>query len=77
MMIMKILFDSVYVHDGGGKEILDLIIDYICEHKLESRFLFLLDRRYSVPSHAEKKIEFLKSSSSEKGRKNFYKKNFF
>ena len=74
---MKILFDSVYVHNGGGKEILDLVINYICEHELESYFLFLLDRRYSVPSHIEKKLEFLKISSSEKGRKNFYKKNFF
>ena len=77
MTIMKILFDSVYVHNGGGKEILDLVINYICEHELESYFLFLLDRRYSVPSHIEKKLEFLKISSSEKGRKNFYKKNFF
>ena len=75
---MKILFDSVYVHNGGGKEILDLIIHYVYKHNLENYFLFLLDRRDTVPAHSNKKIDFLKISPSEKGRKNFYRqhKNF-
>ena len=72
---MKILFDSVYVHNGGGKEILDLIIYYVYKHNLENYFLFLLDKRYTVPVHPNKKIDFLKISPTEKGRKNFYKQN--
>ncbi|MBT7623027.1 MAG: glycosyltransferase [Flavobacteriaceae bacterium] len=72
---MKILFDSVYVHNGGGKEILDLIINYVYEHNLENYFLFLLDSRYTIPVHSYKKIDFLKISPSEKGRKNFYIQN--
>ena len=72
---MKILFDSVYVHNGGGKEILDLIIYYVYKHNLENYFLFLLDSRYIIPVQSNKKIDFLKISPSEKGRKNFYKQN--
>lgn len=74
---MKILFDSVYVHNGGGKEILDIIINYIYKHDLENYFLFLLDNRYSEPIHSYKKIDSLKISPSEKGRRDFYKKNSF
>ena len=72
---MKILFDTVYIHNGGGKEILDLIIYYVYKHNLENYFLFLLDKRYTVPVHPNKKIDFLKISPTEKGRKNFYKQN--
>ena len=72
---MKILFDSVYVHNGGGKEILDLIIYYVYKHNLENYFLFLLDNRYTFPVHPNKKIDFLKILPSEKGRKNFYRQN--
>ena len=72
---MKILFDSVYIHNGGGKEILDLIFNYVNKHNLENYFLFLLDSRYTVPFHSNKKIDFVKISSSEKGRKKFYIKN--
>tara|TARA_B110000003_G_scaffold91245_1_gene93465 strand:+ start:187 stop:1209 length:1023 start_codon:yes stop_codon:yes gene_type:complete len=72
---MKILFDSVYIHNGGGKEILDLIINYVYNHNLENYFLFLLDSRYIIPVQSNKKIDFLKISPSEKGRKNFYKQN--
>ena len=72
---MKILFDSVYVHNGGGKEILDLIIHYVYKHNLESYFLFLLDKRYTVPIHPDKKINFLKISPGEKWRKIFYTQN--
>lgn len=72
---MKILFDSVYIHNGGGKEILDLIINYVYKHNLENYFLFLLDSRYTIPVQSNKKIDFLKISPSEKGRKNFYRQN--
>ena len=70
-----ILIDSIYIHNGGGKEILDLIIHYVYKHNLENHFLFLLDTRYIIPVHSNKKIDFLKISPSEKGRKNFYLQN--
>ena len=41
---MKILIDSVYVNDGGGKILLDLLIDRIIKDKKEVDFLF--DNRY-------------------------------
>ena len=71
----KILIDSLYINSGGGKEILDLIINYVYKHNLEIFFLFLLDMRYSVPVHSNKKIDFVKISTSEKARKIFYIKN--
>ena len=70
-----ILIDSIYIHNGGGKEILDLIIHYVYKHNLENHFLFLLDTRYTIPVHSNKKIDYLKISPSEKGRKNFYLQN--
>jgi hypothetical protein len=71
----KILIDSLYINSGGGKEILDLIINYVYKHNLENYFLFLLDKRYTVPIHSNKKIDFVKISPSEKGRKDFYIQN--
>lgn len=41
---MKILIDSVYVNDGGGKILLDLLIERIIKDKKEVDFLF--DNRY-------------------------------
>lgn len=41
---MKILIDSVYVNDGGGKILLDLLIDRIIKDKKDVDFLF--DNRY-------------------------------
>ena len=74
-MKKKILIDSLYINSGGGKEILDLIINYVYKHNLENYFLFLLDKRYTVPIHSNKKIDFVKISPSEKGRKDFYIQN--
>ena len=31
-----ILIDSIYIHNGGGKEILDLIINYVYKNNLEN-----------------------------------------
>ena len=50
---MKTLFDSVYVHNGGGKEILDLIIHRLIKGGLENNFHFLLDKRYIIPKSAK------------------------
>ena len=57
MRIMKILIDSVYIHNGGGKEILDLIINYICENDLGRNFFFLIDKRYNLPAISLKKTQ--------------------
>ena len=39
---MKILFDSVYVHNGGGKEILDLIIHELIKREVREQFSFFI-----------------------------------
>tara|TARA_B100000963_G_scaffold213021_1_gene185648 strand:- start:6545 stop:7567 length:1023 start_codon:yes stop_codon:yes gene_type:complete len=72
---MKTLFDSVYVHNGGGKEILDLIIQRLIKGGLENNFHFLLDKRYIIPKSANNKLAFTSISSSESKRKRFYIKN--
>ena len=72
---MKILFDSVYVHNGGGKEILDLIIHELIKREVENNFHFLLDKRYVIPKSANKKLDFTSILSSESNRKRFYMDN--
>ena len=72
---MKILFDSVYVHNGGGKEILDLIIQKLINKEIENNFHFLLDKRYVIPESANNKLELTLISSSERNRKRFYLEN--
>tara|TARA_B100000900_G_scaffold415649_1_gene446411 strand:- start:1320 stop:2339 length:1020 start_codon:yes stop_codon:yes gene_type:complete len=74
---MKILIDSVYIHNGGGKEILDLIINYICENNLGKTFFFLIDKRYNLPANSLKKIQYSVIQSGENNRKKFYKNNSF
>ena len=37
---MKILIDSVYVNEGGGKILLDLLISRIIKDKKDVTFLF-------------------------------------
>tara|TARA_B100001057_G_scaffold173802_2_gene174529 strand:- start:1404 stop:2426 length:1023 start_codon:yes stop_codon:yes gene_type:complete len=69
---MKILFDSVYVHNGGGKEILDLIIHELIKGEVENNFHFLLDKRYVIPKSANNKLDFTSILSSESNRKRFY-----
>ena len=41
-----ILFDSIYIHQGGGKTILNILISNIIENKLDDYF-FIIDERYS------------------------------
>ena len=74
---MKILIDTVYIHNGGGKEILDLIINYICKNNLEKTFFFLIDKRYDLPANSLKKTQYFIIQSGEKNRKKFYKNNSF
>lgn len=72
---MKILFDSVYVHNGGGKEILDLLISEIIILKKENLFYFLFDTRYTLSSSVLNKLNFSSIPSGEISRKRFYKEN--
>ena len=74
---MKILIDSVYIHNGGGKEILDLIINYICENDLGRIFFFLIDKRYDLPANSLKKNQYSIIQSGENNRNKFYKNNSF
>ena len=70
-----ILFDSIYIHQGGGRTILNILISNILEDNLDDYF-FLIDKRFS--EDVLKKIpkeKFLILSSSEISRRNFYLKN--
>ena len=71
-----ILIDAVYINSGGGKNILNNIIEYITGKSSENKYFFLLDERLKFEN---KKINFLKIYASEKSRKKFYlsnRKNF-
>jgi glycosyltransferase involved in cell wall biosynthesis len=71
-----ILFDSIYIHQGGGKTILNILISNILDNNLDDYF-FIIDKRYS--DNLLKKIpkeKFSILSSSELTRRNFYLKNY-
>lgn len=72
MNLNKILIDSIYCHQGGGKTILDLIIDEIIKQNKLSIFFFLLDHRYENKRLTK---NFFKCKDSEISRRNFYKKH--
>ncbi len=70
-----ILFDSIYIHQGGGKTILNILISNILKNNLDDYF-FIIDKRYS--DDILKKIpkeKFLPLESSELSRISFYRKN--
>ena len=70
-----ILFDSIYIHEGGGKTILNILISNIIENNLDDYF-FIIDERYSndlVKKISKEKLVVL--TSSELSRRNFYLKN--
>ena len=67
-----ILIDSIYIHNGGGKNILDNLCNKIQEFGLDNNFFFLLDSRYS----SEIKFKnYKKINPSEINRFKFYRKN--
>ena len=41
-----ILFDSIYIHQGGGKTILNILISNILESNSDDYF-FIIDERYN------------------------------
>ncbi len=67
-----ILIDSVYINSGGGKEILNHIIEYILDKHDVNKYFFLLDERLELKN---KQIDFLQIHANEKNRKNFYLSN--
>ncbi len=70
-----ILFDSIYIHQGGGKTILNILISNIIENNLDDYF-FIIDERCSndiVKKISKEKLVVL--PSSELSRRNFYLKN--
>lgn len=70
-----ILFDSIYIHQGGGKTILNILISNIIENNLDDYF-FIIDERYSndiLKKISKQKLIVL--PSSELSRRNFYLKN--
>ena len=67
-----ILIDAVYIHNGGGKNIIDNICFQIIKYKKENNFFFLFDSRYDLKTD---RINYKKIRSSEFNRLIFYKKN--
>ena len=41
-----ILFDAVYIHQGGGKTILNILISYILKNNPQ-KYYFIFDKRYN------------------------------
>ena len=74
---MKILIDSMYIHNGGGKEIIGLLIDYILYSNLEKNFFFILDERLEINNLILKKINYKRLNPGEFNRREFYNKNNF
>jgi len=69
-----ILIDAIYIHNGGGKVLLDYLIDNL--EKTNQEVFYLLDKRLedlSITVKSSNKIFFLNSSLSE--RTKFYKEN--
>ena len=52
---MKILLDSVYIHNGGGKVLLDMICEKISENGDIDNYFFLFDKRYQPISQILKR----------------------
>ena len=77
MLNNRILIDSIYINNSGGKVLLDYLINSIIEKGYCNKFYFLLDPRGSY-EYLEK-IDYERGVNSEKFRKNFYKthKNVF
>ena len=69
-----VLIDSVYIHEGGGKNILDNLCTKIYDNGLEKNFFFLFDSRYTSKLKIRNSH---KINSSEINRLKFYKKNKF
>jgi glycosyltransferase involved in cell wall biosynthesis len=69
-----LLIDALYINNGGGKVLLDYLVQKLVDHNVEAFYLFdercLNDFEY-IPSDQK---EYLKASLS--NRRTFYKNNF-
>jgi glycosyltransferase involved in cell wall biosynthesis len=69
-----VVVDSIYIHESGGKTLLEYFVNSMVERKKE--FILLLDIR--IQSDVFKKVDsvnIFRLPSSEKERNNFYKAN--
>ena len=67
-----ILIDSIYIHNGGGKNILNNLCDKIQELGLDNDFFLLLDSRYT---DEVKFKNYIQIDPYEINRLKFYRKN--
>jgi len=71
-----ILIDSVYIHNGGGKVMLDIMCKKISENDGDiDNYFFLFDKRYQPITQILKNTNYKHINSSELKRKEFYKTN--
>ena len=72
MTEIKILIDSIYINNSGGKVLLDYLIESIVKKGFADQFYFLLDYRGNYDYLDE--IDYEIGLSDERFRKNFYNK---
>jgi len=72
---MKILIDSIYIHNGGGKVLLDILCNKIFENGDIDNYFFLFDERYKPIIQFMDKHNYIQISPRESKRREFYKKN--
>lgn len=69
-----ILVDAIYIHQSGGKVLLELLIDTILQRDLKNSFFFLLDTRLETSLIKQlNDNRFKHVVASEKERKLYYK----
>ena len=70
------LIDCVYTNSGGGKKILNILINHLNKLDRLSNYYFLLDRRLNLENISGLiKNNYFQIKPSEKARKNFYLNN--
>ena len=72
---MKILIDTIYIHNGGGKVLLDLICKQISKNGDIDNYFFLFDKRYKPIIQFSGKRNYKQIIPNESRRKEFYKNN--
>ena len=70
-----ILIDSIYIHNGGGKTLLDILCEKISENGDIDNYFFLFDKRYQPIKKILNNNNYIHINSSELKRKKFYKTN--
>jgi len=68
-----ILIDAVYISTSGGYALLSMLLEEVV--KVNSRFLFLIDKRLEIKRENIKNVKFVYLNNSEIGRLKFYLKN--